>query len=385
MKTKNEYCRPYARFDNRDGAIIVLFAILLPILLVILGFAVDYAYIQKARNEARVISDLAAKAAADTLARTEGDVSAAIQSARLVANSNTISGVPITLAADQIVFGRAFRNAAGGFDIVDGRQPFNSVTVTAKRSQDSAEGPSRSFFGQMYGRPTFDTIQQSTSSFRDAEIILVLDRSVSMKFDIDGGLPEGEQDERACSPPIEGSRWLALDSAVNLFIRELRATQVRERIGLVTFASEHTRVCGGETVSGDVVTLETPLGTDLWLVQQRMEDLRNEIWFGATNITAGLGEAREQFIANSSGDIDKFIVCLTDGVHTSGTDPVAEAEACAAAGIKIQAITFGDRAGQDEMRALAEITGGDHYHAEDEEELRLVFKRLAGTFAILTK
>lgn len=381
MKHKNLYHR------NRDrrGAIIVLFAVLLPILLVILGFAVDYAYMQKARNEARVISDLGAKAAADTLARTGGDVEAAIASAQLVASSNTVSGVPLTLADDQIIFGRAVKAEDGSFSITDGVMPYNSVTVVAKRSQDSAEGPSRSFFGQLYGSPTFDTIQQSSSSFRDAEIILVLDRSVSMKFDLVGGDPTADQDAIACSPPAEGSRWLAVDKAVTIFIRELRATQVRERIGLVTFSSGHTRTCGSETIESEVVTLNTPLGTDLTQVIGEMTSLKEDVWFGATNINAGIREAREHFLSDSAGDIDKYIVCLTDGVHTSGDDPMIEAEACAAAGFKILAITFSDSAGQDEMRALAETTGGSHYHADDEEELRLVFKRLAGTFAILTK
>jgi hypothetical protein len=37
------------------------------------------------------------------------------------------------------------------------------------------------------------------------------------------------------------------------------------------------------------------------------------------------------------------------------------------------------------MQELAAITNGQHYHANDEEELRQVFQRLAATFAILTK
>jgi Flp pilus assembly protein TadG len=373
------------RTTDRRGAIIVLFAFLLPILLVILGFSVDYAYMQKARNEARVISDLGAKAAADTLARTGGDVAAARASARLIASSNTVSGKPLTLNDDQIIFGRAVQEPNGSYTITDGQTPFNSVTVVAKRSQDSADGPSKSFFGQLYGRPTFDTIQQSSASYRDAEIILVLDRSVSMKFNIAGKIDEAEEDRRACLAPLEQSRWVALENAVKSFLRELEATQVEERIGLVTFASEHTRTCGGEDVTSEVVTLNTPLGTDLSAIEAQMDQLRQDIWFGATNITEGIREAREHFIANGSQGIEKFIVCLTDGVHTDGDGPTPEAVAAAQAGIKIIAITFSDSAGQEEMQELAAITNGQHYHANDEEELRQVFQRLAATFAILTK
>ncbi len=368
---------------NRQGAIIVLFAILLPILLVILGFAVDYAYMQKTRNEVRVIADLGSKAAADTLARTGGDVDAAIASAKLIGQSNFVAGEPLTLNNDQIIFGRAVEGSDGSYSVTEGQTPFNSVTVRAERTADSVEGPSKLFFGQLYGNPTFETIQQATSSFRDVEIILVLDRSGSMKYDVLNELSDSEKTSRFCRKPLPSSRWVALNEAVAAFLRELDASQVREKVGLVTFASESTRTCADVETTVAESSLDSPLSQDLNLIRDEMANRMDSIWFGATNIRAGIREARQHFASHGSDQVDKVIVCLTDGKHNQGDGPLGEAELCADEGITVHTITFSDGANTEDMLAVAEETGGSQSHAPDAETLEKIFKRLAGSFAIL--
>jgi len=370
---------------NRQGAIIVLFAILLPILLVILGFAVDYAYIQKTRTEVRVVADLGAKAAADSLARTDGDVDAAIAAAQQVASSNYVAGKALTLPADQIIFGRANRQRDGSFAISEGQTPFNSVRVVAERAVGSPEGPGRLFFGQLYGAPTFDTVQTATSSFRDVEVVLVLDRSGSMKYEVEGTPTIEEKQLLVCSVPSPTSRWNALDAAVASFLGELDASQVQERVGLVTFASEGTQSCGENTLIGVESSLDTPLSTDLNLIRAEMNRRKSEVWIGGTNIRAGLNLARTHFAAHGSESVEQVIICLTDGVHNQGEGPLPEAILCYEAGIKIHTITFGEDAEQVRMQEVANETGGEHFHAPDAKTLRRVFKRLAGSFAILTQ
>ncbi len=49
---------------NRRGSILTMLLILLPVLILFVGFAIDYAYMQRARTELRRATDLAAKAAA---------------------------------------------------------------------------------------------------------------------------------------------------------------------------------------------------------------------------------------------------------------------------------------------------------------------------------
>jgi len=79
-----------ARKLNRKGAFVVLFAILLPIIIIFLGFSIDFANMQRSRNELRVIADLAAKAASDTLSRTDGDQAAARETAKRIAFANMV-------------------------------------------------------------------------------------------------------------------------------------------------------------------------------------------------------------------------------------------------------------------------------------------------------
>ena len=95
--------------------------------------------------------------------------------------------------------------------------------------------------------------------------------------------------------------------------------------------------------------------------------------------------AREHFASNGSSNVDQVIVCLTDGIHNQGEGPFAQAQLCLDAGIKIHTITFGEGADEESMLEIADETGGEHFHAPDANTLNRVFKRLAGSFAILTK
>jgi len=370
---------------NRQGAIVVLFAVLLPILLVILGFAVDYAYMQKARNEARVIADLGARAAADELARTGGDVNAAIAAAQFIASNNSVAGSTLTLDTDQIIFGRAAEQFDGSYQITEGQMPFNSVTVLAERMEGSTEGPGKLFFGQLRGSPTFEVSQRASSSFRDVEVILVLDRSGSMKYNITGETTEEEKVRRSCLTPLSECRWIAVDEAVTVFLQQLDGTQVQERVGLATFASNLSQTCNGTEVAVIESSLDSPLSTDLNLVRAEMNRLNQSIWFGGTNIRAGIEEARIHFASSGSQHVEKLIICLTDGVHNVGEGPMGEATLCKEAGIKIHTITFSEGANQEGMIEVANETSGVHFHAPDKETLEDAFRRLAGSFAILTK
>ena len=130
--------------------------------------------------------------------------------------------------------------------------------------------------------------QQAQATFRDVEIMLVLDRSTSMKSNLVVSTDTLTKAERRCLIPSPTSRWIALDSAIDVFIKELRATSVQERIGMVTFSESINRVCNGANVSIERVTLETPLNKNLHLVTLEMNRLKQEIWFGGTNITACL-------------------------------------------------------------------------------------------------
>lgn len=369
--------------SGRKGVIVVLFALLIPVLIVILGFTIDYANIQRVRNEARMVADLSAKAAADTLARTGGKQGDAITAAKDVALANTIAGEVHHLQTSDIIFGRATQQTDGSYSFGSGATPFNSVRVNARRTDTSPDGRIPQFFGMFYGQPDFDLIQTATASFRDVEVCLVLDRSGSMKWKTNGITSDSEKDTRRCIKPKGDSRWISLDKAIEEFIKELDATPVQEKVAMVTFASDGSTACIGPASVAS--TLDQVLTSNLNLIKDSMNSYKDGVWFGGTNITAGLATARAHMESIANPNVDRVIIVFTDGQHNTSTMPFGEATACAASGIAVHTITFSDDANTTDMVTVAANGGGEHYHAVDTEGLKTIFKRLAGSFAILTE
>ena len=369
----------------RKGAIVVLFAILLPVQMIFLGFCIDFANMHRVRNEARVIADLSSKAAADALARSGGDENLAIATAQAVAASNTIGGVFHSLDPSEIVFGRAQEQADGSFAFNQGETPPNSVRVFANRTDAHPNGPVGLFFGNFYGRSEFPFTQTATSSFRDVEICLVLDRSVSMKYNVNGSNTAAERKSFRCQTPRPVSRWVALDNAVDIFLNELDATPVRERVGLVTFASDTGANCT-PGVTFEASTLDQPLTDNTAAIRGVMTNYSNSVWFGSTDITSGIIEATDHMLAASNPAKDRFIVVLTDGVHrVEETEPSDAAADAAQQGFIVHTITFSSEADIADMQLTAQRGGGEHWHADSEDELQLIFERLAGSLAIITE
>ena len=116
-----------------------------------------------------------------------------------------------------------------------------------------------------------------------------------------------------------------------------------------------------------------------------MDGYRTRAFNGGTNITAGLTEARDHMVGNGNPQREQFIVLLTDGVHNGGEPPFQVATECAEAGIVVHTITFSEGANIADMEHVAANGGGEHSHATSTQELENIFRRLAGTFAILTE
>jgi uncharacterized protein YegL len=233
-----------------------------------------------------------------------------------------------------------------------------------------------------YGQPDFDLVQTSTASFRDVEICLVLDRSGSMKWKTSGETSSDEKNARRCKNPEGDSRWISLDKAIKEFINELEATPVQEYVSMVTFASDGSTGCDLVSTAS---TLDQPLTTNLDLIAASMQDYKDGIWFGGTNITAGLQTARLHMESAANSNRDRFIIILTDGQHNTSTPPYGEATLCSNAGIVVHTITFSDDANTADMIQTATNGGGEHYHAVETDELKEIFRRLAGSLAILTE
>src|SRR6185503_15035893 len=96
-------CRSNRR---RRGAMLPLIAILLPMLLIFLGFAVDLAYMQTTRLELRAAADSAARAGATRLSQTD-DQNQARDVAKDIARQNTVAGSALQLRTSDVRIGRS--------------------------------------------------------------------------------------------------------------------------------------------------------------------------------------------------------------------------------------------------------------------------------------
>jgi hypothetical protein len=365
----------------RPGAIIVLIAVILPVLLVLVGISVDLAQMERARTELRAASDLAAKAAAGALSAS-GDTAAAIAAGQEVALGNRVAGTPLTLEEADFEFGRSTKQPDGQWVFSPGAQPTNAVRLRARRTDDSPNGPVELFFAGVLHRNNFQTQISSTATFLDVDICLVLDRSSSMKLSTSSTAGYlSRSDPRTCQAPWADSRWVALANAVEIFVDEIEQSPADEHLALVTFASDDYAPCGETNTEA---SLDQDLTVDTELISDAMDARTASIWNGNTNIDSGMILARATLTGPSARPLaNKIMIVFTDGVYT-GADPVPEGAAAAAMGITVHTITFSNGANQAHMQAVATAGHGQHYHAPDPAALEAIFRELAGTITILT-
>ena len=93
----------------RTGAVVPLFAIMLPVVLIIAAFAINIAYLQLNRTEMYIAADAASRAASREFATTNNKTRA-IAMARTATNRNTVGGSPLLLGSGDIVFGESTRD-----------------------------------------------------------------------------------------------------------------------------------------------------------------------------------------------------------------------------------------------------------------------------------
>lgn len=369
--------------DNpRRGAIMILMLFLLPALLILIGMAIDISQVQLHRSELRLAVDTASRAAADELARTESSTRA-LQTAIQVARLNEVGGRPLELRPQDVLFGNSEPNRDGRWMFRPGRTPFNAVQITGLRNSQRSGGQLPLTFGKILGRNGIDTQMASVASFRSVDIVLVLDRSTSMKLDVisyQRGM--WTNDPRFCSPPRPSSRWRALNDAVRVFIHELNKTEAEERVALVTFGDDIPWwMCGRLSPA----TLDEPLTNNMGRINGRMNSWSNGVWNGNTNIAAGIDQGVAALLDNKNGRrlAEKVMFVLTDGRATNNLT-FSAANRAASQGIKISTITFSVDADQSLMKQVASIGNGSQLHANTSEELASVFRELAAQTAIVT-
>lgn len=372
---------------TRRGAILPLVTIVLPVLMILLGFSVDLAYMQNTRMELRAATDAAARAAATTLSQTD-DLLLARERAKLIAQNNFVGGTALELRDADVEFGRSLPDANGRWLFTAGGSPPNAVRVLGNRTSGSLGGAVPLYFGGFVGQHSFEPSQTATASFLNVDICLVLDRSSSMKLNADSSeAGMYTSDPRFCQPPNAASRWEALDGAMRIFLQILGESNALEQVALVTYSSDLSAykpaLCGA---SSKPSSLDTPLDTDLSLVEDEMNRLLSDVWNGNTYIESGMRTGITAITDPVRGRkfANKVMIVLTDG-HENEGNAVLAAESARGEQIIVNSITFGDFADQATMAQVAQVGGGRHYHASDGAALENVFRELAAQIALLTE
>ena len=367
---------------QRRGAMLVMIALLLPLFLATAAFSVDIAYMHLVRTELRRSTDAAARAAADGLSRYQ-DMDAARDAAQDLAAVNSVAGQPLVLQDADVVFGNSARQFDGSWSFAAGVEPINSVQVNAQRTDGSLLGGVPLFFARTLGVNEFEPTQTATAVRLDRDLMLVVDRSSSMKLRITGDTVNMSiTDPRFLLPPImNDSRWGTLYDAVQEFVAALDETPMIEQIGLVSYASQGT--WAGVFNTDSDINQQLTLTPNLAMIA--MDLISATVFNGNTNISAGIdnGVVALTNPATARPFAYKTMVLMTDGNWNAGRDPVLAAYDAAAEDIVIHTITFADEANQADMQAVAAATGGNHYHAPDAATLIAIFREIALTLPVV--
>ena len=368
---------------TRKAAILTLFILMLPVLLIMLGFSVDLAYMHLVQTEMRLASDNAARVASDNLSRYENE-NRAKKAGIDIAAQFIVAGKPLRLQSGDFDFGRATVNENGAYIFDTNGSPLNAVRVNAVRDSNNRDGTVPLFFSRLISNQEYAPQVISTASFINVDICLVLDRSTSMKFNVNSNeTGMGVNDRRFCRAPGSSSRWAALDSAVKVFNDVLRSNTSEEQISIITFGSDLNSVQPGLCGRQPAATLDMQLSTNIDAADGTMNTLSNSVWNGNTEIAAGIQIATAELASvRSRRFADRVMIVLTDGFPTAG-DAIAAAAEAAAQQVTVYAITFGPEGDRSYMKQVAAAGNGEHAHAATEQELKDIFKRFAAKATIL--
>ena len=332
--------------QNRDGAMLPYVAVVLIVLFVAAAFAIDIAAIHVVRSELRTATDAAAKAGVEALGR-EQSTDAAIEAALRVAEANVVAGSGLQLDPDNIIFGTSGQNENGTFFFDEGGAPLNAVRVIGERTANSPQGSVGLFFAPIIGTREFQPIQTATATRLDRDIALVLDVSGSMAIN---------------------GRFQGLQNALDVFLSELDQTPQRERLSLTVYSTQERK--------------RVDLTDNLLLIRNAFAA---ESPGGFTAIGQGL-ESGLDSIVNDAGARPfalKSVIVMTDGRQNRGVSPDIVVRDAEAAGVVVHTITFSEGANQALMQEVAEIGGGIHLHAQNDEELLEALQTIARQLQVL--
>jgi Mg-chelatase subunit ChlD len=344
--TKKTTCKDlnmHRRFA-RKGAMAVLVAICLPMFLALIVMFVGISQMQLARSETRVAADAAARAATETILRTE-DADAAFQTASAITKRHFHLDQGFSLDRKHVVFGQGSSNVGSEWDFIAGKKPFNAARVTVLKSAQSEAGPATLLLS-LFGSPHFEPTQTAIASQIDHDIIFVIEAGGSMH------VPQ---------------RWKGVLESLEQIAALVPTLGNKIRIGVV--------VCHKDPVLAQALM---PANAEF---VARMEEIHNDVkdtkLTQGRSLGGGLELASNVLEAEKRLDLaaDQTIIFLGNGDHNQGTHPTVAARIAADRSQVIYCVTFGHNADKDGlMETAALITGGRFYHVEDLSILPSIMK-----------
>jgi Ca-activated chloride channel family protein len=187
------------------------------------------------------------------------------------------------------------------------------------------------------------------------DLMLAVDLSGSMQTR-DFVLPDGAAVDRL--------------TAVKHVLLELADQRASDRLGLIVF--------------GSAAYLQTPFTDDHTVWKQLLGETEIGMAGQSTVFGDAIGLAIKLF--KESDAQKRVLIVLTDGNDTGSTvPPIDAAKVAAAYNIRIYSIAVGDPAAAgeealdiDTIARVGEITGGQHFQANNQEELQRAYQTIAG-------
>lgn len=352
------------RFKHRKATIITLFAMFLPVLLLLSGFSLMVAWSQLVRTELRTAHDFAARAGAKRLSLDQ-DGFKARQATIDAASRNFVAGRPFRIQPSDVTLGVSKQiNTNTKFQFAEGGSRLGSVKVNARLQADD---PVSKMLIKLAGVNSASFSNNTVATLLDRDISVVIDISGSMGLDITYPFDGNGQNE---GPMGLNTRFAALASAIHQFAKELNDTPQQERVCFTAYSSSSTLM---NTLSDSTVNITGP-------VEKFMRDGIG----GGTAIGMGLSDGIRGVLGTGSRSFAvPTIVLMTDGNHNTGISPESVVSQAIEKNITVHTITFSPAANQSSMKSVAKSTGGLHFHANSLIDLTESFREIARTLPVM--
>jgi Ca-activated chloride channel homolog len=372
----------FGDYRKRRGTSMLLFAILLPVLIAMLAFAIEVGRMYLVRSQLQTAVDAGALAASLQLRDKQTDVPAAVSAAQKFVQLNRV-GAFATVPTDAITIQPGNWDSVARAFVPGGTSP-DAVQVSGTLNKEPF------FFARTLGISKFSVPRSAVAIKGDApmDIVMTLDLSGSMS--------------------IQG-RIQALQKTAPIFVNVMETFGDDDRIGVMGYGALKSRYYPAALGHTGVSYTNTPTSmypsNDEWCgvleagLTFDFDYLRGSVlnkstliankYNGWTPIGAALRDSAHYLNANARPDIEKVIVLMSDG-HANkptGNAPgyaLIMASYAAALDIKVYTISMGEAADEDLMQQIADTAKGKHFIASGTSEsalttsLTTAFKKIAG-------